>query len=86
MLNHHNQMGKVDCCSLCRCGIRMNGVLIERISWLGFFYYFHFLHVRTCHTIQKPYLQKCCIPYYNSAVGIQVTWIKLDRKKNEYPI
>lgn len=42
MLNHHNQMGKVDYCSLYLCGIRMNGVLIEWISWLGYFYYFHF--------------------------------------------
>jgi hypothetical protein len=65
-------MGKVDYCSLYLCGIRMNGVLIEWNSWLGYFIY--------------TYIQKCCILYYNSAVGIQVTWIKLDRKKNEYPI
>lgn len=48
-------MGKVDFCSLYRCGIRMNGVLIEWNPWLGYFYYFHFLHVRTCHTIPHIY-------------------------------
>lgn len=80
-------MGIVDISSLHRCGVRMNGVLIEWNSWLGYFFiFFHFLHVRTCHTIQKQYLQKSCIPFYNSAVGIQLTWIKLDRKKNEYPL
>jgi hypothetical protein len=40
MLNHHNQMGKVDYCSLYLCGIRMNGVLIEWNSWLGYFIFF----------------------------------------------
>lgn len=68
-------MGKVDYCSLYLCGIRMNGVLIEWNSWLGYFIFLH-THLYT----------KMLYPILHSAVGIQVTWIKLDRRKNEYPI
>ena len=70
-------MGIVDISSLHRCGVRMNGVLIEWNSWLGYFFiFFTFLHVRTCHTIQKTIFTKKLYPIYDSAVGIQVTWIK----------
>lgn len=50
-------MGKVDCCSLCRCGIRMNGVLIEWNSWLGYFLYFHFFTRTYMSHNTKTYLQ-----------------------------
>jgi len=46
-------MGILDSICLYQRGARMKGVLIEweLVAWI--FYIFHFLHIRTCHTIQK---------------------------------
>lgn len=64
-------MGIVDNSSLHRCGVRMNGVLIEWNPWLGYFIFFTFYTYVHVTQYKKPYLQKSCIPFYNSAVGIQ---------------
>ena len=56
-------MGKVDCCSLYRCGVRMNGVLIEWNPWLGYFYIFTFytyVHV----TQYKNHIYKMLYPIF----------------------
>jgi hypothetical protein len=68
-------MGIVDISSLHRCGVRMNGVLIEWNPWLGYFYIFTFFTRTYMSHNTKTIFTKCCIPFYNSAVGIQLTWI-----------
>ena len=79
-------MGRVDCCSLYRCGVRMNGVLIEWNPWLGYFYYFSLFTSTYMSHDTKTIFTIILYPILHSAVGIQETWIKLDRIKNEYPI
>ena len=76
-------MGIVDISGLHRCGVRMNGVLIEWNSWLGYFYIFHFFYTYVHVTQYKDHIYKMLYPIIHSAVGIQITWIK---QKKEYPI
>ena len=56
-------MGIVDISSLHRCGVRMNGVLIEWNPWLGYFYIFSLFYTYV-HVTQykKLYLQKKLYP------------------------
>ena len=75
-------MGIVDISSLHRCGVRMNGVLIEWNSWLGYFYIFSlFLHVRTCHTIQKTIFTKKAVSHFTIVLWGYINLDKTGQKK-----
>lgn len=57
-------MGIVDISSLHRCGVRMNGVLIEWNPWLGYFLYFHFFTRTYMSHNTKKHIYKKAVSHF----------------------